>query len=234
MDRFSGNAVAAALGDSWHEGVRAGIPIAPPTLALGIAFGVLAKPVMGTIAPIVMSILIFSGAAQFAALSVLAAGGGAAAAIMAGVLLNVRWLAMGFAVGPSLPGRAAARAVKGQAIVDASFAISSRGDGTFDSGRLIGATIPQVAAWIAGTIIGVFSGSLLGNPKAIGLDAIFPAFYLSLLAAEIKSHQPATRRPAILAAVGGGAITIALMSFAPPGVPLIGAALAALIGLRRV
>jgi predicted branched-subunit amino acid permease len=98
---------------------------------------------------------------------------------------------------------------------------------------LIGATIPQVTAWIVGTIIGVFSGSLLGNPKALGLDAIFPAFYLSLLAAEITSHQRSTRRQAVLAAVGGGAITIALMSFAPPGVPLIGAAAAALIGLRR-
>jgi predicted branched-subunit amino acid permease len=233
MRGITGKSVAAALGDPWREGVRAGLPVAPPTLALGIAFGVLAKPVMGTVAPIVMSILIFSGAAQFAALSVLAAGGGAAAAIMAGVLLNVRWLAMGFAVGPSLPGRTAARALKGQAIVDASFAISSRGDGTFDPDRLIGATIPQVTAWIVGTIIGVFSGSLLGNPKALGLDAIFPAFYLSLLAAEITSHQRSTRRQAVLAAVGGGAITIALMSFAPPGVPLIGAAAAALIGLRR-
>lgn len=234
MNSSTGKVLAAAGGTSWREGVRAGLPVAAPTLALGVAFGVLAKPVMGPIAPIVMSISIFSGAAQFAALSVLSAGGGAAAAILAGVLMNVRWLAMGFAVGPSLPGRAPARALKAQAIVDASFAISSRGDGTFDPGLLIGATIPQVAAWIAGTIIGVFSGSLLGDPKALGLDAVFPAFYLALLAGELKNHPPPPRRrQAVLAAIGGGTITLALMSVAPPGVPLIGASFAALVGLRR-
>src|SRR5690349_17091044 len=79
-------------------GMRAGLPL--PTLALGVSFGVLARPVMGPAAPIAMSILVFSGAAQFAALSVLAAGGGALAAITAGMLLNARWLPMGFAIGP--------------------------------------------------------------------------------------------------------------------------------------
>jgi predicted branched-subunit amino acid permease len=201
---------------------------------LGVTFGVLAKPVMGTIAPILMSVSIFSGGAQFAALSVLAAGGGAAAAVAAGVLINARLLAMGFAVAPSLSGRAPVRALKGQAIIDASFAVSSRGDGSFDPGLLIGATIPQVGGWIAGTVIGVFSGSILGDPKALGLDAIFPAFYLALLAGEVENHpRPGRRRQAIPAAIGGAAITVALMGVAPPGVPIIGASVAALIGLRR-
>jgi len=83
-------------------GVRAGLPLVLPTLALGVSFGVLARPVMGPVAPIAMSIFVFSGAAQFAALSVLAAGGGALAAITAGMLMNARWLPMGFAIGPSL------------------------------------------------------------------------------------------------------------------------------------
>ena len=52
-------------------GVRAGLPLVLPTLALGVSFGVLARPVMGPLAPIAMSIFVFSGAAQFAALSVL-------------------------------------------------------------------------------------------------------------------------------------------------------------------
>ena len=109
-------------------GVRAGLPLLLPTLALGVSFGVLARPVMGPAAPIAMSILVFSGAAQFAALSVLAAGGGALAAITAGMLLNARWLPMGFAIGPSLRGGPLARAAQGLTIVDASFVISSRGD----------------------------------------------------------------------------------------------------------
>ena len=56
-----------------RDGIRAGLPFALPTLALGVSFGVLARPLMGTVAPIVMSIVVFSGAAQFAALTVLTA-----------------------------------------------------------------------------------------------------------------------------------------------------------------
>lgn len=211
-----------------RAGVRAGLPFVLPTMALGISFGVLARPVMGPVAPIVMSICVFSGAAQFAALSVLVAGGGAVAAIAAGMLMNARWLPMGFVVGPSLPGRALARAFQGQAIVDASFVISSRGDGTFDRGLLIGATLAQGASWITGTVIGVLAGPVLGDPQKLGLDAVFVAFYLALVVEE-ASHS----RLAIASAVGGAAIALALMPFAPPGVPIIVASLAALLGLRR-
>src|SRR3954464_8467546 len=88
-----------------RTGLRAGLPLVAPTFAIGLSFGVLAQPVMGSIAPILMSLAVFSGAAQFAALTVLTAGGGALAAIAAGMLMNARWLPMGLAVGPFLRGR---------------------------------------------------------------------------------------------------------------------------------
>jgi 4-azaleucine resistance transporter AzlC len=210
-----------------RAGVRAALPFVLPTLLLGVSFGVLAKPVMGAVAPIVMSVVIFSGGAQFAALSVLASGGAMGAALAAGLLMNARWLPMGFAVGPSLPGRALSRALRAQAIVDPSFAISSRGDGTFDRGLLVGATIPQASAWVAGTVVGVLSGHVLGDPARLGLDAVFPAFYLTLLVEEVRGRR------AVTAALAGAAITVALMPVAPAGVPVIAASIAALVGLRR-
>jgi 4-azaleucine resistance transporter AzlC len=210
-----------------RPGIRAGLPLLLPTLALGVSFGVLAKPVMGAVAPIVMSVIVFSGAAQFAALSVLAAGGGAAAAIVAGLLLNLRFLPMGFAVAPSLRGRPFARALQGQALVDASFAIASRGDGSFDRERLLGATIPQAIGWIGGTAVGALAGSVFGDPETLGLDGVFLAFYLTLLVAEVRDRET------LLAAGLGALITLALMPFAPPGVPVVAAAAAALLGLRR-
>jgi len=207
-------------------GVRAALPFVLPTLLLGASFGVLAEPVMGTIAPIVMSVVVFSGGAQFAALSVLAAGGATGAAIGAALLMNARWLPMGFAIGPSLPGGPRFRALQSQAIVDASFAIASRGDGTFDRGLLVGATLPQASSWIAGTVLGVLFGSALGDPTRLGLDAVFPAFYLALVVEEAGSRR------AVAAALLGAAITVALMPVAPVGVPVIAASAAALIGLR--
>jgi branched chain amino acid efflux pump len=213
-----------------RSGVRAALPLIVPTLALGISFGVLAEPVMGPVAPVVMSIVVFSGGAQFAALSVLQSGGAAAAAIGAGMLMNTRWLPMSFAVAPSLRGGTRRRALEAQAIVDASFVLASRADGTFDRGLLIGATLPQAVCWISGTAIGAFGGGVLGDPDRFGLDAIFPAFYLCLLAGELRERGG---RTPVVTVVLASLITLVLLPSLPPGLPIIAASAAALIGLRR-
>jgi predicted branched-subunit amino acid permease len=210
-----------------RSGVRAGLPLVLPLFVLAVSFGALARPVMGLIAPIVMSLIVFGGAAQFAALSVLAAGGGVAAATAAGLLLNARFLPMGFAAARAFAGGTVARALQGQLLVDASWALASRGDGTFDRGVLLGATIPQAAAWTSGTVAGVFAGGALGDPERLGLDAVFPAFYLALLVGELRTTR------SIAAAALGGSIALALIPITPGGVPVIAAAAAALIGARR-
>jgi 4-azaleucine resistance transporter AzlC len=212
---------------SLRDGIRAGLPFVLPTTALGISFGVLAEPVMGKVATIVASLIVYAGGAQFAALSVLTAGGTATAAISAGLLMNARFIPMGFALAPSLEGSRLRRALQGQAVIDASWAIANRGDGSFDRMKLFGATIPQWFAWQGGTIAGVFAGAAVADPEALGLDAVFPAFYLVLLFEEVRRRRP------LAAALAGTAITLALMPFAPPGVPVIAATAAALIGLRK-
>jgi 4-azaleucine resistance transporter AzlC len=209
-----------------RTGARAGVPLVLPTLAIGISFGVLARPVMGSVAPVVMSIVVFSGAAQFAALTVLTAGGGAVAAIAAGMLMNARWLPMGLALGPFLSSRPLARIAQSLAIVDASFALSSRGDGTYDRGLLLGATLPQMAAWVGGTLLGVLGGGLIGDPGQYGLDAMFPAFFLVLLAEEARS------RIQLVAAATGALIAFVLLPLTPAGIPVLAASGAALLGLR--
>jgi 4-azaleucine resistance transporter AzlC len=210
-----------------RAGIRAGLPLAVPVFALAVSFGVVARPVMGSAAPIVMSFVVYAGAAQFAALSVLAAGGGAAAAIVAGLLMNLRFLPMGLAAAPSLSGSRLARALQGQTLVDASWAMASRRDGTFDRGILIGSSVPQYIAWTTGTIAGVLAGSLIKHPERFGLDAIFPAFYLALLVGELR-HGRARGAAAL-----GGLIALALLPVAPGGVPVLAASAAALTGLRR-
>lgn len=210
-----------------RAGVRAGLPLALPTLAVGVSFGVLAEPVMGPVAPIVMSVIVFAGSAQFAALSVLAAGGGAAAAITAGLLMNTRFLPMGFAVAPVLRGGPLRRAAEGQAVVDASWAIASRSEGGFDRGLLLGATIPQAVAFIGGTVVGALGGSALSDPEAFGIDAVFPAFFLALLVNEARSRR------AIGVAVAGGLLTLALLPLLPAGLAVLSAFSVALIGLKR-
>jgi 4-azaleucine resistance transporter AzlC len=208
-------------------GVRAGLPFVVPTVAIGMSYGVLAEPVLGAAAAIAMSFLVFAGAAQFAAVTVLAAGGGLAAAVGAGLLINARFLPMGLAAAPALKGGPVRRAAEGQAVVDASWAIANRGDGTFDRELLLGATLTQALSWWSGTIIGVLGGAALGDPEALGLDAMFPAFYLALIAEEMRD------RSALTVALLGAAIALCLMPIAPPGIPVLAASVAALLGLRR-
>jgi 4-azaleucine resistance transporter AzlC len=209
----------------YRPGLKAGVGFAFATFVLGVSFGVLAEPLMGQVAPVVMSALVFAGAAQFGATAVLAAGGDAFTAIAAGTMLNARFLPMGVAAATGLRGRPLRRAAEGQAIVDASWALAVRGDDGFDRELMLGATIPQYPAWVAGTVLGVLGGSALGDPEALGLDAIFPAFFLGLLAAELG------RPRAVAAALLGGAIALTLTPFLPPGLPVLLASSAALIGL---
>ena len=209
------------------EGFKAGLAFTIPTLALGASFGVLAEPVMGATAAIVMSVIVFGGAAQFASVTVLAAGGGVASAVSAGLLINARFLPMGLALAPALRGGPLRRAAEAQAMVDASWALAQRGDGRFDRELMLGATIPQAACWWGGTAIGALGGSLIGDPAALGLDAMFPAFYLALLVAEMDL------RTTLPSALLGAAIALCLVPFAPPGIPVVAASLAALLGLRE-
>jgi predicted branched-subunit amino acid permease len=157
---------------------------------------------------------------------VLAAGGDAPTAIAAGTMLNARFLPMGVAAATALHGSPLRRAVEGQAVVDASWALAVQGDGRFDRELMIGATLPQYPAWVGGTLIGVLGGSALGDPAALGLDAIFPAFFVGLLAAELD------RPRALAAALLGGTIALALTPLLPPGLPVLLASAAALLGLR--
>src|SRR3712207_3066590 len=78
---------------SYLAGARAAMPFALATFVLGVSFGVLARSLgWGLVAPIVFSIITFSGSAQFAVAAVLGAGGGALAAIVAAVLMDARFL----------------------------------------------------------------------------------------------------------------------------------------------
>ncbi len=202
------------------------MPFGVAVFAIAISFGVLARPLMGSVAPIVMSVVVFSGAGQFGALAVLSAGGGTGAAIAAGALLNARYLAMGLALAPSLGGRPLARAAFAMATVDASWAAASRGDGKFDPWYMVGASAPQYGGWIVGTVIGVLVGSGLGNPDKFGLDALFPAFFIALLFEEARGRRR------VAAACGGAAIALALTPLVPAGLPILAAGAAAVIASR--
>ncbi|MBI5105336.1 MAG: AzlC family ABC transporter permease, partial [Solirubrobacterales bacterium] len=91
--------------ESWRAGLRAGFPFALAGGLLSLSFAVLARQAgMPEAAVVAMSAIVFAGSAQFAAISIIASGGTVGAAVAAAALMNSRFLPMGFALGPSLPG----------------------------------------------------------------------------------------------------------------------------------
>ncbi len=182
---------------------------------------------MGVVAPIVMSATTFAGAAQFAAASVLRDGGSVLAAVGAAVLLNARYLAISVSVAPAFGGSHLRRLLEGQLIVDESWAVAQIDRGRIDRRLLVGAGLLLFPCWVGGTVLGVFGGDALGDPRRLGLDAAFPALFLGLLATLLVSRR------ALVAALLGGLTALVLIPLTPAGVPVIAASAVSLLGLAR-
>lgn len=212
--------------EPWRRGVRDSLPFATASFVLSLSFGVVAvESGFSPLAAVVMSALVYGGAGQFALVGILSVGGGAGAAIGAAALVNGRFVPMGFALGPSLRGGPVRRALEGQTTKDVSWVMADRGDGTFDRAYLFGHSVVQYVAWVGGTLAGVLVPAL--DAHALGLDVIFPAFFLALLVKEARDG----RRLAV--AVLAAAIAFVLVPFLPAGGPVLVASGAALIGLRE-
>ena len=220
--------IAPAARQQFVVGLRAAVPFAVATCIVGLLFGLLSiEAGLSPTAAVVMSLVVFAGSAQFAAVSIVAGGGAVSAAVVAAAMMNSRFLAMGAAFAPSLPGPAALRALQGQAVVDTSWAMALRPDGSFDRHYLFGATSIQYVAWALGTAVGAFGYRFVPDVGALGLDAVFPAFFLALLIGEARTRLAAG------VAVVGATIALVLVPFAPIGLPVLVAGTAALVGLRQ-
>lgn len=208
--------------------VRQALVLAAAVGVFAVSFGVLAEATgLPWQMACAMSLLVFGGGSQFAAVGVIAAGGSPVAAVAAGLLLNCRYLPFGLALAPALRGGLARRILAAQLVIDESSALALAQDDPRVRERLFwfaGAAV--FVLWNAGTAIGAFAGQALGDPRALGLDAAFPAGFLVLLGPLVR------RSAAKRAAAAGALIAVALVPVAPPGVPIFVASLAALAGLR--
>jgi branched chain amino acid efflux pump len=220
----------------YRDGARAVVPLALAVGAFGISFGVLApRGGIDGAAAVVMSATTFAGSAQFAAVSVLAAGGAPTAAIAAALLLNARYLPIGITVAPWLEGGFWSRLLHAHLMVDESWAVAAEGEGRWNQRVLLAAGAGIWIAWVVGTTVGILFGNVVGDPARLGVDAAFPALFLTLLVPQLEGADPrhlgsSASRP-LLAALAGGAIAIALTPITPAGVPIIAAAAACAIGL---
>ena len=208
--------------------LRAAIGIGLYAGAFGASFGAISVGSGLTLAQtMVLSLVMFTGASQFAFVGVVAGGGSPFAAVAASLLLAVRNAFYGVALSEILHPRGLARLWTAHFVIDET------------TGMAVSQASPRArryAFWATGIILfflwqlGSLSGALVGraiNPSAVGLDAAAPAVFLALLWPSLR------RRDARWVALGGAAVALALVPLTPPGVPVVAAAVAALVaGLR--
>lgn len=206
-------------------GFRAAVPLAVAVFGFAVSFGIVADAAgMGWPAPLVMSLTTFAGSAQFAAASVIGTGGATAAAITAAVLLNARYIPIGISVAPAMTGGVLRRLLVAQLVVDESWAVGHVGGGRYSRGRLLGAGVLIYAAWVVGTVVGLVGGQFIGDPERLGLDVVPPALFLALLLGQLRSRR------AVVASLLGAGIALTLVPVTSPGVPLIAASVACVVG----
>ena len=211
-----------------RRGVRLAAPLVPAAAALGASFGVLARTAhFDAAAAVLMSATTFAGSAQVAAVSVLGAGGGVAAAVVAALLLNARYAPIGISVAHGFRGSVARRLAESQLVVDGSWALSGGGTPSFERPILLGVGAALWVAWVGGTVVGALVGQEIGDPSALGLDGAFAALFVALLAGQLRDRRR------VAAAAVGAAIAAVLTPFTSPGVPIVAATAAAVVGWRR-
>jgi predicted branched-subunit amino acid permease len=165
--------------------------------------------------PVAMSLLVFAGGAQFAALGVVLAAGNPFAAVAAGLVLNARLLPFGFAVADVLGQRLPARLAGAHLVVDESvaFALGQR-DRQQRRAAFWTCGLMMFVVWNIAVAVGVFAGRLIGDPSAFGLDAASPVVLLALVLPSLRDGGT------LRAAVVGGVIALATTPVLPPGLPV--------------
>ncbi len=205
--------------------VRQAVSISLAVIPFGIAFGVAANEAGLRLGEAIgFSALVFSGSAQFAAVTVLADGGTVVAAVIAGVLLNLRSIAFGITMAPALRGPRWWRALTSQLMIDESTAVGSA-QATLQLQRFgyLAAGVGVFVTWNTSTIIGASVLTEAGDlVHTAGIDATIPAAFLALLWPRLL--DPDQRIIAVL----GATIAFGTAPFLPAGVPIITAALAVL------
>ncbi|MCX5229093.1 MULTISPECIES: AzlC family ABC transporter permease [unclassified Streptomyces] len=206
---------AAVVRDALGVGVAVGLS--------GFAFGVTsAGSGLSVLQTCVLSLLVFTGASQFALVGALAAGGNPFTAAAGAFFLGTRNAFYGLRLSQLLAVPKAVRPFAAHWVIDETTAVSLA-QPTRRAAR-IGFTVTGLTLyvlWNATTLLGALGAEAIGDTAAWGLDAAGPAVFLALLAPMLKSAtERATAGIAVLLGLG-------LLPVLPAGVPVLAAALAA-------
>jgi predicted branched-subunit amino acid permease len=211
--------------------IRDALGIGIASGAYALSFGAISTTAgLSVLQTCALSLLMFTGASQFAMVGVIGAGGSVWAGAATAALLGARNALYGVRLSSLLGVRGLRRAGAAQFVIDETTAMAIARDDVLDSRFAFWATgFALFVLWNLGTLIGALATYALPNPRVLGLDAAPPAAFLALLAPRLRAREP------MAIALAAGVVALVCLPFVPAGIPLlIVAVLVALYGVLRL
>ncbi len=203
---------------------RAAIGIGAYAGAFSVTFGAVAvSSGLNPAQTVLLSLAMFTGASQFAFVGVIAAGGSPFAALPPALLLGIRNAFYGVPITQIVRPRGWARLWTAHFVIDETTGMAVAQPNRRAGRYAFWATgLILFSLWNLGTLIGAVIGSRIDATR-LGLDAAAPAIFLALLWPQMR------RRGAPAVAASGALVAVALIPFAPAGVPVVAAAVVAVV-----
>lgn len=176
-----------------------------------------------------LSVLMFTGASQFALAGVVGAGGSVWAGAVAAALLGSRNALYGLRLSSVLNRGGPRSFIAAQFVIDETTAMAiARDDPALSRFAFWSTGLALFVLWNTGTVAGALAAHAIADPKVFGLDAAPPAAFLALLAPRLRAREP------LAIAMASAVVAVAVLPFVPAGVPLLVVALlVAVYGLTR-
>jgi 4-azaleucine resistance transporter AzlC len=162
-----------------------------------------------------LSALVFAGSAQFSAVGLFAVGAAGAEIVLTTLLLNVRHLLYGVALGRTFHLGRRERPVVAFFLTDEAFGVASAAEGERSFPFLLGVELSLFATWNLATLAGFLLGSAIPDPAGLGVDLVFPLAFLALLVPLVRT------RVELAVAVSSGALAYLLARELPGGLPVL-------------
>jgi len=210
--------------------VRDALGIAIATGAYALSFGAISVTAgLSIFQTCALSLLMFTGASQFAFVGVIGAGGSPWAGAATAALLGSRNALYGVRLSSLLEVAGLRRFAAAHFVIDESTAMAIARDTKPDARLGFWSTgIAIFILWNLGTLIGALATHALPDPRVLGFDAAPPAAFLALLAPRLRSREP------LAVALAAALVAVVCLPFVPAGVPLlIVAVLVVLYGMTR-
>jgi predicted branched-subunit amino acid permease len=220
--RISTQARRGVIRDALGIGIASG--------AYAVSFGAISTAAgLSLLQTCALSVLMFTGASQFALVGVVGAGGSVWAGAATAALLGARNALYGLRLSSVLEQRGLKRALAAHFVIDETTAMAIAREAPAESRFAFWATgVVLFTLWNLGTLAGALATHLVPDPKVLGFDAAPPAAFLALLAPRLRAREP------MAIALAAGVVALVCLPFVPAGVPLlIVALLVAMFGVLR-